>query len=270
MFQKILLTIIILTTSLSYPQSRDDNKATDLCITYFSEHNYPLALKWCAQSSEQGDNLSLVILGTMYKNALGVQQDYIKAMRMYKFAALNNNAIAQHQIGDMYFNGFGVQKNYSEAAKWYERSLDNGNLGAATALADTYVMLQDFDTAIQLYSYLTEQGDLIAPIHLGNMYYTGEGVQQDFAKAHQLFKISAEKGEAMAQNNIGLLYLRGEGVPQNNQLALRWFQLAADQNYALAQYNLGHLYSILLDRGNAIKWFNTACLNYYEKACKQL
>src|ERR1035438_5254339 len=41
-----------------------------------------------------------------------------------------------------------------------------------------------------------------------------------------------------AQVHLGLMYYQGQGVPQDYKEAMRWYRLAADQGDADAQFNL--------------------------------
>ena len=59
----------------------------------------------------------------------------------------------------------------------------------------------------------------------------------DYETALNVFEALAEQGDAFAQHNLGVMYLQGTVVPQNNVEAVRWYRLAAEQENAHAQNN---------------------------------
>ena len=60
-----------------------------------------------------------------------------------------------------------------------------------------------------------EQGDAVAQLFLGQMFFEGLGVLQDYKVAMMWFKKSASSNISMAQNNLGLIYEQGRGVDQD-------------------------------------------------------
>ena len=52
----------------------------------------------------------------------------------------------------------------------------------------------DYDTALQEWRLLAEQGDALAQFILGDMYYNGQGVLQDNVLAHMWFNLGAANG----------------------------------------------------------------------------
>jgi TPR repeat protein len=91
----------------------------------------------------------------MYAHVQGVTQDYKEAVKWYRLAADQGNAMAQYNLGATYANGQGVTQDYKEAVKWYRLSADQG-----TALAQS---------------------------NLGVMYDKGQGVIQDYKEALKLW-----------------------------------------------------------------------------------
>ena len=74
-------------------------------------------------------------LGGMYGKGQGVVQDDKEAVRWYRLAADQGDAIAQSKLGLRYKYGVGVPQNLIEAHKWFNLSGSNGEEGAA-ALRD--------------------------------------------------------------------------------------------------------------------------------------
>ena len=120
----------------------------------------------------------------------------------------------------------------------------------------------DYETALQEFKPLAEQGNKWAQSQLGIMYLHGKGVPQDYAEAFKWLKKAAEQGNVVAQQYLGVMYHNGEGVPQDYAEAFKWFRKAAEQGDARSQYGIGKLYSagkgVPQDYSEAAKWMRKA------------
>jgi len=122
-------------------------------------------------------------------------------------------------------------------------------VGGQAALAQDFekglaaARIGDFETALQEWRPLAEQGDAPAQNNLGVMYENGEGVPRDYAEAVKLYRLAAEQGFAGAQSNLGFMYHNGQGVSQDDAEAVKWSRMAAEQGHAAAQFNLGVSYA---------------------------
>jgi uncharacterized protein len=66
----------------------------------------------------------------MYDLGLGIQQNYLLAVKWYRKAAEQGFANAQNNLGSMYENGTGVTKNLAEAIRWYQLAARQGQENA--------------------------------------------------------------------------------------------------------------------------------------------
>ena len=98
----------------------------------------------------------------------GVPQDEAEAVRWYRLAAEQGNAIAQFNLGVRYDVGRGVPLDDTEAVRWYRLA--------------------------------AEQGVAIAQLNLGLMYGNGEGVLKDSVLAHMWLNIADANGNAAARD----------------------------------------------------------------------
>ena len=89
--------------------------------------------------------------------------------------------------------------------------------------------LGDYESALENWKPLAEQGHARTQYNLGLMYSNGEGVLQDYKQAEKYYRLAAEQGDAHAQYNLGGMYYNGEGVPKDIVLAYVWANLAAAQ-----------------------------------------
>lgn len=60
----------------------------------------------------------------MYRDGLGVSQDYEVAVGWFRRAAEQGEALGQANLGWMYENGRGVQRDRVEAVCWNRRAAD--------------------------------------------------------------------------------------------------------------------------------------------------
>ncbi len=177
--------------------------------------------------------------------SFGVQQDYKKALKWYRKAAEQGNALAQANLGVMYRNGYGVEQNDNEAVKWYCKAAEQGgamgqgNLGFMYDKG--YGVQQDYHEAVKWYRKAAEQGNATGQANLGFMYDKGFGVQQDYHEAMKWYRKAAEQGYARGQNNLGVMYENGDGAKKDIAEAKKWYQKAAEQGYEPAQKSLKRL-----------------------------
>jgi TPR repeat protein len=123
----------------------------------------------------------------------------------------------------------------------------------------------DYQTALNEFKPLAQQGNAVAQYELGIMHDNGEGVEQNYKAAVKWYRLAAEQGYANAQYNLGAMYRHGDGVLQDGKQALKWYRLAAQQGNARAQHNLGVIYF----KGNDVlqnyilghMWANLAAYN---------
>jgi TPR repeat protein len=114
----------------------------------------------------------------------------------FRKLAQEGNQNYQYLLGRAYEGGVvGVPQEYGEAVRWYRKS------------------------AIQ--------GNSMAQMALGMMYFDGKGVTRSHQTAFTWLKPAAEQGEPLAQVTLGTMYEAGDGVPQDFLQAHMWFSLAA-------------------------------------------
>ena len=147
----------------------------------------------------------------MYGNGRSVPQDDAEAVRWYRLAAEQGNALAQFNLGVMYFAGRGVPQDHAEAVRWYR-------LGA-------------------------EQGIAAAQFFLGVAYSLGRGIPQDYAEAVRWLSSGRRAGATPSPSHPSGLRTASVGACRRTTLKpVRWSRLAAEQGHADAQFFLGVAY----------------------------
>jgi TPR repeat protein len=123
--------------------------------------------------AEKGDAYSQNLLGVMYDDGKGVEQDFKEAVKWCRKAADQGYVNAQTNLGTMYDNGEGVLEDDKEAFKWFRKAADQGHANAQ--------------------------------YNLGVMYDVGKGVGKDFVTAYAWWNIAVANGEEDAKENKELI-----------------------------------------------------------------
>ena len=122
--------------------------------------------------AKQGDAAAQYNLGVCYYNGIGVEKDYVEAVKWYRKAAEQGRARAQSTLGVRYANGEGVEKDYVEAVKWYRKA--------------------------------AEQEEAFAQFMLGFCYYNGNGVAKDFVDAYAWWNLASATDKAPGKSRDDL------------------------------------------------------------------
>jgi TPR repeat protein len=133
---------------------------------------------------------------------------------------------------------------------------------------------KDYATAFQLLKPLAEHGDVVAQVHLAEMYGEGKGVAQsnkEFMKwlreaANQDVTSQEKAGKAAiayAQGFLGNIYAHGFGeVSQNLAEAANWYRKAAEHGEPSGFIELARMYyygrGVPQDYAEAAKWYREA------------
>ncbi|HXZ51592.1 MAG TPA: M48 family metalloprotease [Burkholderiales bacterium] len=186
------------------------------------------------------------MLGFLYAHGQGVARDDAEAVRLYRLAADQGDALGRSNLGYMYAHGLGgLARDDAEAVRLYRMAANQDSTEGLTDLGFMYShgrggLLKDDAEAVRLYWLAASRGDATALADLGVMYTAGRGgLAQDDAKAAKLFRLAADRGSAAGQANLALMYEQGQGGLAKDQAeATRLYQLAAAQGNRLAQQRL--------------------------------
>ena len=139
--------------------------------------------------------------------------DFKKAMSLFKPEAEAGNDIAQFYVGKLFYIGNDdILRSYEDAGYWFKKSIEKNNVEAY--------------------------------VHLGWMYMEGEGVLKNPKKAFDYYEIGAKsenKYQDYAQLYLGEFYIEGLGTEKNLKQGAYWINkaynnpLADDTEKAMAQ-----------------------------------
>lgn len=212
-------------------------------------------------------------LGVAYRDGLGVAPDASEAFRWFRRAYAHGSVEAAGDIGNRYRRGFpGQPPSKAKALRWYFIGARRGDAGAQYSLALDYWRIgnstwndkQPFRRAARYFRLAARQGHADAQTYLGNMYYTGSGVEQSHEEAARWYSAAAEQADPNAMYNLAALYKNGEGVTRSLDEAATWFHRAAEQTKEadtakVAALRLAELYaskeSVIRDDTKAVRWY---------------
>jgi TPR repeat protein len=87
--------------------------------------------------AEQGDAKAQFALGSMYRDARGVDRDYAQALGWWEKAAEQGLVDAQYALGNIYSGGTGVARDNVLSYMWYDIAAAQTGAGWLAAIAGT-------------------------------------------------------------------------------------------------------------------------------------
>jgi TPR repeat protein len=97
-----------------------------------------LAAKWARAAAEQGSASGQAFLGMFYEAGLGVPQNRVEAVRLYRLSAAQGAALGQLSLGKAFLNGSGVPQDYTEARDLLLKAAAQNNAEAENFLGVMY------------------------------------------------------------------------------------------------------------------------------------
>ena len=194
------------------------------------------AVKWYRKAAEQGNAVAQCNLGICYERGNGVRRDKVEAVKWYRKAAEQGNASAQYNLGICYSDGDVVAKHPTPVDAIMSLPDPIINLGLSKlGIGSGH---KDAAEAVKWFQKAAEQGNADAQNKLGCCYEEGSGVKKDLAEAVKWYRKAAEQGNAFAQYNLGFCYNTGRGVPKNSVETYKWHNLASAQGFRQSKVQL--------------------------------
>lgn len=162
------------------------------------------------------------------------EQAFIAKFQEMKPLAEKGDAKAQYIVASLYQEGKGVMKNLEMAANWYAKA--------------------------------ASQGLALAQYRLGAMHESGQGAPKDILRAIELYRLAAGQGnDASAQFAMGQLYFTGNGVQVDYAESFAWHLKAANNGHGGSQFIVGSMFQDgwagKIDLAEAYKWYTLAIPN---------
>lgn len=208
-----------------------DRFKANLGRAYAGIDEYEEAKAWLAPLVEKANPLAQNLMGLMYKNGWGVEQNYEAAAPLFLAAAETGHAGAQHDIAWAYGEGRGLPKDDAKMADWMAKSAATGYHQAQYNMGRLYLwgrgVERDLDAGIELLKAAAVQGQQRANYDLADLYERGEGFAKDEARARELFESAVKVDYPPAYLRFARLLLEGRGGPADLRGGLYYLARAA-------------------------------------------
>lgn len=210
--------------------------------------NQETLLQKLTRMAQEGDLNSQLTLGYMYlygDEEANIEQDYQKAFSYYEQAAQQGDNVAINNLGSLYYSGIGVSRNLLKAVQLFSQASTLGNTESMVNLGFIYISGKgDYyrpQEAMRLFQTASAAKNPTADFMLGYAYYKGFEVEKNDIKAFELIKRSANAGYDEAQNILSTMYMNGEGTPQNYGNGVRALEQAVNQGNVPSMMELGYI-----------------------------
>lgn len=248
--------------SLSFDKFSDAYKLGNLSAGYYLAYsylyglgtsvNYEKTLEIANQCLEENEYDLLFILGKLYHDGLGVNQNFDLAYENYtKSINKSNNDMAKsfsmNNLGSMFILGEGVRKDIDKALEYFQRSAELGNDTAMLNLGLLYfngeLVDRNYQVAFEYFNNAATKFNGKSLNMLGYYYEQGLLGNQDISKAIECYKKSYENGFVKAAYNCARFFENGIGVPTNYEEAFKLYKIAADDDVPFALLKVSACYS---------------------------
>ncbi|KAJ3303022.1 hypothetical protein HDV03_004246 [Kappamyces sp. JEL0829] len=122
-----------------------------------------------------------------------------------------------------------------------------------------------YNQALEIWTYLAEQGHLQSMIDIAHLYLKGIGVAKNGAVTHSYLSRASDRGSIAASFKLGELYQTNTGPPpfhvQQLDKAIRYFTIAANGGHTTACHSLGVVYMM-----NSVYKNHQLALRFLQKA----
>ncbi len=265
------------------------------------EKDMTKAAEWIEKAAEQGEYEATFILAASYlqdpeidavsRYALDYERDENKGIRYLQLAMAAGSADASFSLYKCHLNGKYLEQDDEAAHAMLQHCCEIAPTPERVRLLgddfhDGKGVEQDYQTAVSLYSFAAQNGDVFAIGKLGMMYREGNGVEKDNEKANELLERfrdlarwqfegvmplvvvqdKAQQGDAVAMFQLGNRYHEGDEVDQDMGKAVEWWQKAHEAGNIESTHNLGCYY---LGQGNTeqgVKYLSQAGAAGYAKS----
>ncbi len=203
---------------------RGDLRASyHLGLLYKDMENYISAKYYLEKAQDEVVN-SYFVLGLLYLDGLGVEQDLEKARDYFEKAREGNIASASYFLGELYLDQFGIGYDFEKGIMYLEEAASRGSEEAYSAISRAYIdkPASDIEREKNLKKaeeYLQKTSGLQKAIgyqSLG-MAYMCSGLPDAAAKAMECFNKENETGDSSKADELERLGASKNANDQNNK-----------------------------------------------------
>ncbi|GAB5510318.1 MAG: hypothetical protein Rhims3KO_17190 [Hyphomicrobiales bacterium] len=227
----------------------------DPAVAYeaFAAGNYARAFDLAIIFAGRDDVPSMRLVGQMFANGLGVDQDQAEAAAWFTLAAEAGDPQAAYLLATMKLDGVFIDRDETGAAALLSAAADIGHIPALQVLGMLHLegrgVDRNLDVGADMIREAAQAGDITAQYTLGILYAEGAGVRQDTRASYDWFERAARRGNVEAQIEFALGLLNGRAADPNDsqeqtlENAIFWLRRAAEGHNPVAENRLAHAYA---------------------------
>lgn len=103
-------------------------------VSAYEKGDLQAALRAWRPAADQGDALAQYNLGALYARGRGVGKDLGEAAKWFRLAAEQGNGLAEYYLAMLYVSGNGVARDTELAAHWFRKAATHGVVQAQAEL----------------------------------------------------------------------------------------------------------------------------------------
>jgi TPR repeat protein len=201
-------------------------------MAQYHEAKYEEARENFELARSRGNSKAIHMLGLIFSEGLGVEEDKAKAFEYFGIASSKNIAESHYMLGLYFEKGLAVDV--------------------------------DYDKAFHYYTFAANKRVSDASRRLGNLHYLGRGTEKDHQKAYDCFKKEAVAGSGEAASNIATMIELGFAAPAGES-STAWLQTASDNGFGPASFRV----AIHLQVGDTVEKDDALAHSYFLRALAQ-
>lgn len=205
--------------------------------------------------SDREDMQARMILGMLYAEGEGCEQNVNTALTYLASSAVHGNAEAYRHMGDIFISGKLIEADADKALECYKAAADLGMTNAYETMGDIFhkgeLVKRDIPRAIELYDIGAKEG------HSGarekaellknkreELYSVGEGLRaSNPEQSFRAFAISSGMGYVPSYKQMARAFLNGTGIKKDRSQAFLWYEKAVNSKDDDALYEYGLCFS---------------------------
>jgi len=239
----VIIICVLFAFVLTCPVTAISQTDSEKCRQFVNKEDYVSAFKLCSKAAALGDHRAQGVLGLLYFDGTGVQQNIEEGVRWWLKSAKQGNTQSMNMLGDAYLNGVGIKKDEEGAVKWFQKAAKKGNADAQFKLSKMYaegkILKRDNKLAVYWEEKAADNGSLEAQGYLCFKFL----YEKNYVKAVKWCQAAADKDDMSSMENIGYIYrIGGHGITQNYELSEKWLRNAVSLGNNGAKAQLGYLY----------------------------
>lgn len=137
------------------------------------------------------------------------QSNPVVSLEMLRDLAKSGSIMSMVYIGSAYRDGRGVAIDWQEAKGWYDRARQAGSIHGMYLLAHIYIKEKDFDAAERVLREGERLGNPSSLYWLARIYYKGPILFRNKSESLRLLDKASKNGHIFAKRDFGIILMRG-------------------------------------------------------------